>query len=324
MILPADPTGRAERHSNRKLLRLLGLLSGVFVVGTGIGWIVGQIGQPITPAGLQNVATPVPASLPATSGVPGADTLAPPAPEPPSAPVAAPSVAASPLAASQLPQPAAATPTDQRAAANFIAETTQQPPPTTPPQSPSASVTSPTPPSKPSLLATAAPSPSTLAKSEPEVVIEPAPEPVAPAIPAAEAKPKPSVSSAAEKRRPGHAASVAKTAKHHAASNTASAAGSTAAASRVVVKGAKGAPAGTRWTIQLGAFRAHDHAALLVMTLHSHGTEAKVIKRDDGAKGVWYVVQTPGVSSLQAATKAAKGISRRERVVAYVMRVSAP
>ena len=318
MILPADPTGRAERHSNRKLLRLLGLLAGVFVVGTGIGWIVGQIGHPVAPAGPQNVATTVPASLPPTSGSPAADALAPSAPEPPPQSVATPPVAAPPVATPQLPQPAAATTTDQRAATNFIAEATQQPPASTPPQSPPPAVTGPTPASKPLPVATPAP----IAKSEPEVVIEPAQETPPPAAPAAAAKPKPAIPTAGKKPRADHPVVIAKAARHRPISHTAGRSEAATGAARVVVKGAKGAPAGTRWTIQLGAFRAHDHAAMLVMTLHSHGTEAKVIKRDDGAKGIWYIVQTPGVPSLQAATKAAAGISRRERVVAYVMRAS--
>ncbi len=84
--------------------------------------------------------------------------------------------------------------------------------------------------------------------------------------------------------------------------------------------GAVGAPSGTRWTIQLGAFKTHDHAALLAMTLQSHGTAASVTKRDEGAKGIWYVVQTPSLASLKTARSTAEGIAARERLSAYVMR----
>jgi SPOR domain len=333
LILPADPTGRAERHTNRKLLRLLVLLAGVFVVGTGIGWIVGQIGHPVAPTTVQNVATSVPASLPpvsspAMSGPPGADALAPTAPEPPMSlagptpavtPPPAPPTAAAPPQPAATPQPAAATPTEQRTASNFIAEATQQPPPAAPPPSPpAASASAPKPAPAPP-----APAQATTGKSEPEVVIEPVQEAPVPTAPAAPAKPEAKPAHAASKPHPSHPATEAKPARHHATPRSASAAGSKAGPSHVVVKGAKGAPAGTRWTVQLGAFRAHDHAAMLVMTLHSHGTEARVIRRDDGPKGVWYIVQTTPVSSLQAATKAANAISRREHVVAYVMRAPA-
>ena len=301
MIGPIDPTGRADRHANRKLFRLLGLLCGVFVVGTGIGWIVGQIGRPTTETGSQNVATTLPASLPPPVTAPVPDALAPP-----------PAPAPEPAPAPPVPQPATATPTDQHAATNFIAEATQQPPPAPPvaPSSPVKPSVAPAP-VPPVPVPPSSPSPSTSAKSEPEVVFEPAQEPVAPPEAAKPAAPTstpvtkhPHVAKEVKHRAAPHAA------KHHAAET----------ASRVTVIGAKAAPAGTRWAIQLGAFRTHDHAALLVMTLQSHGTVAKVIKRDDGAKGIWYIVQTPGVASLKAATTAAAGISRRERLAATVMR----
>lgn len=303
MIAPIDPTGRADRHANRKLIRLLGLLAGVFVVGTGIGWIVGQIGHPVGETAPQNVATSVPASLPPGSTVAGPDTLTPAAAQP-----------AAPQPALPLPQPAAATPSDQHTATSFIAEATQQPPPpapaaATPPPHVDANggpAAAPPPPSSPPAV-----------KSEPEVVIEPAQEQVAP--PEA---PKPTAPAAAPQAKPAapRPSHTAKAAKHRSAPHRVARHEAAAAASRVTVIGAKGAPAGTRWTIQLGAFRTHDHAALLVMTLQSHGTAAKVVKRDDGAKGVWYVVQTPSIASLKAATTAAAAISRRERVAASVMR----
>jgi hypothetical protein len=293
VIAPIDPTGRADRHANRKLVRLLGLLGGVFVVGTGIGWIVGQIGHPAGETGVQNVATTVPASLPPAQTVVAPDALTPSTPQPAPAP--------------PLPQPAAATPTDQHAATNFIAEATQQPAPPAPVAAPPA----PPPP------APLAPSPSA-AKSEPEVVIEPAPEQ---ASPPEAAKPAEPVATAKPKPYAQHPTHLAKAAKHRPRPQVAAKHGGGAA--RVTVIGAKGAPAGAHWTIQLGAFRTHDHAALLVMTLQSHGTAAKVIKRDDGAKGVWYIVQTPSVQGLKAATAAAAAISRRERLAASVMRAVA-
>jgi cell division septation protein DedD len=88
----------------------------------------------------------------------------------------------------------------------------------------------------------------------------------------------------------------------------------------VTVYGAKAAPAGSRWVVQLGAFRTHDHAAMLAMTLQSHGTAAQVVKRDDGTKGVWYVVRTPSLPSLAAAQSHARGIAAREHVAASVQR----
>ncbi len=303
MIAPIDPTGRADRHANRKLIRLLGLLAGVFVVGTGIGWIVGQIGHPVSDTTTQNVATTLPASLPPTSTAVGPDALTPSAPQP----------------ASPLPQPAAATPTDQHAATSFIAEATQQPQPAAPPAPPAPVAASPVPATTTPPPAPLAPSPSA-AKPEPEVVIEPAqeqaspPEAAKPAEPVAAAKPKPPTP---------HPTHLARVVKHRPQPHVVARHGAAGAGSRVTVIGGKGAPAGTRWTIQLGAFRTHDHAALLVMTLQSHGTVAKVIKRDAGAKGVWYVVQTPSVLSLKAATTTAAAISRRERVAASILRAPA-
>lgn len=295
MIGPIDPTGRADRHVNRKLFRLLILLAGVFVVGTGIGWIVGQIGRPVSQTGAQNVATTLPTSTT------GADSLLPPAPQP------APATPPQPTASQALPQPAAATPGDQHAATNFIAQATQQTvPPTATPAEPQPPVHA---------AANPPPAPPAAPKSEPEVVIEPAgPAAGPPAVANAGAAPKP---------QPASAASKPAATRHHAAPRAAAKHRTAEGPARVTVIGAKGAPAGTRWTVQLGAFKTHDHAALLVMTLQAHGTAANIVKRDNGAKGLWYLVQTPSVTNLKAAMAAATTISRRERVAAYVLRAPA-
>ena len=84
--------------------------------------------------------------------------------------------------------------------------------------------------------------------------------------------------------------------------------------------GAKAAVAGSRWIVQLGAFRTHDHAALLAMTLKAHGAQAAVVKSDRGAKGIWYVVQMGGAMPLKSAVATAHRIATREGIAAYVMK----
>lgn len=88
----------------------------------------------------------------------------------------------------------------------------------------------------------------------------------------------------------------------------------------VTVIGAKASAPGSHWIVQLGAFRTHDHAELLAMTLTAHGTPAAVTKSDRGAKGVWYVVQFGSAMPLKSAVAAAHRIAAGEGISAYVIK----
>ena len=159
----------------------------------------------------------------------------------------------------------------------------------------------------------------------PLVVIEPAPSPVsppptappptAPPPQAAPAAPSAATPSAPVRHAHHKHAARAKHGGHHHRHHESARTGT------VTVIGAKAAAPGTRWIVQLGAFRTNDHAVLLAMTLKAHGTSALVTKSDRGAKGIWYVVRAEGTLPLKSAVATAHRIATREGIATYVVRM---
>lgn len=182
-----------------------------------------------------------------------------------------------------------------------------------PPVQSAAADSVPAPSAPPSAVPQLPPAPAPASAAPPLVVIESAPVSPTPTVAPPQATPAPS--------EPVHHAHHNHTARgKHAGHHHRHHGHRPVSAGSVTVIGVKARTPGSRWIVQLGAFRTHDHAALLAMTLKAHGTSAKVTKSNRGAKGIWYVVQAGGAMPLKSAVATAHRIAAREGIAAYVMK----